>query len=141
MDCIIFKKLHDFRMDFNSLVALVDMASEIVFIKNLRIHIDNFNTVAINKVREELSEKTKYKLFDCDIFSSLSTYTGGTPYHVDEESVLILNIFGKVCYNMYRENIQSFLLEEGDAIYIPNGLPHSAIPLTPRISLSFRAET
>lgn len=141
MDCIIFKKLHDFRMDFNSLVALVDMSPEIVFIDNLRLKIDDINTQIIDKVRKELCEKTGYKLFDCDIYSSLSSYRGGTPYHIDQESVLILNVFGKICYNMYKENIQSFLLEEGDAIYIPSGLPHSGVPLTPRISFSFGAKT
>lgn len=141
MDCIVFKKLHDFRMDFNSFISLVDMVPQIVSINSLRLKIDEIDTQPIDNLRKELSKKTNYKLFDCDIYASLSTYNGGTPYHIDQESVLILNVLGNVCYNIYKERVENYILQEGDGIYIPHGLPHSAIPLTPRISLSFRAET
>ena len=136
----VYKKVSDFKIDFNILSKLIDIFPDNTSTKNLRIRIKPVNTIQIEELRSQIKSSLDYTLFDCDIYASLSAFYAGTNQHIDTESVLILNCYGKVCYNIYGEEIQSCILEEGDAILIPSGVAHSAIPLTPRISLSFRVE-
>lgn len=138
MEIKLYKKANNFKLDFNSLSKIIDIFPENISIKGLRVKIKPVNTSEIEELRLQIKDSLNYTLYDCDIYASLSSLYGGTNYHIDEESVFILNCYGKVCYNIYKEETHSHILEEGDAILIPGGIAHSAIPLTPRISLSFR---
>lgn len=140
MEVKVFKKVNDFKIDFNTLSSLIDVFPDNASTKGLRVKIKPVNTVQIEDLRSQIKSSLKYNLLDCDIYASLSAFHAGTNQHVDQESVFILNCCGKVCYNIYEEEIHSYIIEEQDAIFIPSGVVHSAVPLTPRISLSFRVE-
>lgn len=68
-----------------------------------------------------------------DLFFSFVTNTGGS--HVDKEDVFLIGMYGKTIYRMTNTN-KDYLLEYGDLLYIPKGIVHRALSLTPRIVMS-----
>lgn len=141
---IVYKKLlPNIRFDFNELVwnFELDPLSTKVVRESFLLKVTHSSLLKIDQIREELMKNTNHRLTNCDIYSSLSSQNAGTPFHRDREPVIILNTFGRICYNIYNfDNTENVILEEGDAIYIPSFLGHAAIPLSPRISLSYECE-
>ena len=136
------KILPDIKFDFNDVVYAFELHPLSIEIKqNFLLKIKESGAPKINEIREKLMVSSKRKLLGCDVYSSLCSFNASTPFHKDQEAVLILNTEGSICYNLYyEEHTQNTILEKGDAIYIPSMLGHSAIPISPRISLSYECE-
>jgi mannose-6-phosphate isomerase-like protein (cupin superfamily) len=71
---------------------------------------------------------------DVDLFFSFVTQIG--PPHIDEEDVFIIGLKGTTIYRIYDKEITDHTIEEGDLIFIPRGLKHKVIGMTPRIIAS-----
>tara|TARA_R110000737_G_scaffold302390_1_gene309492 strand:- start:13 stop:540 length:528 start_codon:yes stop_codon:yes gene_type:complete len=70
----------------------------------------------------------------CDIFFSFKS-TSGTG-HTDQEDVFIIGLEGLVTYKTFGEDTNYYEIQKGDLIYIPKGVHHKVISLSPRITLS-----
>ena len=71
---------------------------------------------------------------------SPSSMTSGP--HMDEESVHCLQAQGLTQFYVWEDEQQfEYVLEPGDLLHIPSGVPHEAIPLTPRVLLSYGDES
>jgi cupin superfamily acireductone dioxygenase involved in methionine salvage len=70
-----------------------------------------------------------------DLFLSFETSIG--PTHRDKEDVFILGLYGKTMYRVWKNNtVTEVLINRGDMIYIPSGVLHRSISITPRIIAS-----
>jgi len=69
-----------------------------------------------------------------DIFFSLKSIAGIS--HEDIEDVFIIGLSGTVVYNVFQEETNHYEINKGDLIYIPKGIRHKVIGLSPRITLS-----
>lgn len=68
---------------------------------------------------------------EVDLFFSIVSQVGDA--HVDTEDVFILGLSGLVLYRIYEEQNKDYYLEKGDMIFIPRGIKHKVIGITPRI--------
>ena len=71
---------------------------------------------------------------DIDLFLSFVSQVGDP--HIDKEDVYILGLKGTTMYRIYGDKNNSFTLEKGDLIFIPKGIKHKVIGITPRIIAS-----
>jgi len=70
-----------------------------------------------------------------DLFISFETSVG--PSHTEKEDVFILGLFGKTLYRVWKDDVSTeVLINKGDMIYIPSGVLHKSISITPRIITS-----
>tara|TARA_Y100001937_G_scaffold124202_1_gene188521 strand:- start:3449 stop:3967 length:519 start_codon:yes stop_codon:yes gene_type:complete len=70
-----------------------------------------------------------------DLFISFETSVG--PSHTEKEDVFILGLFGKTLYRVWKDDIATeVIINKGDMIYIPSGVLHKSISITPRIITS-----
>jgi len=69
-----------------------------------------------------------------DLFYSFISQAGDP--HVDEEDVFILGLEGKTIYRIFGDVNKDYIIEKGDMIFIPRGLNHKVIGLSPRIVAS-----
>mgnify|MGYP003115723178 FL=1 len=69
-----------------------------------------------------------------DLFFSFVSQAG-TP-HWDEEDVFILGLQGEVMYKIFGIETKNYIVKKGDMIFIPKGLKHKVIALSPRIVAS-----
>jgi len=133
------------KYDFNLLSKLLEENSLQVINKtgngNLR---DVFQVVTVNNCLEEfktfsdfLRRLLKYERNEkdaVDLFFSFVSQIGNT--HVDIEDVFIIGLEGKTIYRVYSNINEDYTIEKGDMIFIPKGLKHKVIGLTPRIIAS-----
>ena len=56
--------------------------------------------------------------------------------HIDEEDVFIIGLKGNVIYRVFDIQNKDYSIEEGDMIFIPKGLKHKVIGISPRIIAS-----
>jgi len=69
-----------------------------------------------------------------DLFFSFVSQAG-TP-HWDEEDVFILGLEGEVMYKIFGSKIKNYVVKKGDMLFIPRGLKHKVIALSPRMTVS-----
>ena len=69
-----------------------------------------------------------------DFFVSFESNVG-VP-HVDKEDVFILGLHGKTVYTIFNKELLEITIERGDMVYIPSGIMHRSISMTPRIIAS-----
>ena len=70
----------------------------------------------------------------CDIFFSFKSTAGLS--HVDIEDVFIVGLEGVITYKTFGEKTNYYEIHKGDLIYIPKGVQHKVIGMSPRITLS-----
>tara|TARA_R110000822_G_scaffold33817_2_gene96125 strand:+ start:1155 stop:1667 length:513 start_codon:yes stop_codon:yes gene_type:complete len=83
-----------------------------------------------------------YKIFkyeknqkdEVDLFFSLVSQVGNP--HIDEEDVFIVGLQGVTIYRVFNTEYTDYQIEKGDMIFIPKGIKHKVIGLTPRIIAS-----
>ena len=83
-----------------------------------------------------------YKIFkyeknqkdEVDLFFSLVSQVGNS--HIDEEDVFIIGLQGVTIYRVFNTEFTDYQIEKGDMIFIPKGIKHKVIGLTPRIIAS-----
>jgi len=71
---------------------------------------------------------------EVDLFFSFVTQVGES--HTDIEDVYIIGLNGKIIYRIYDEETKDYEINKGDLIFIPKGLKHKVIGLTPRVIAS-----
>jgi len=69
-----------------------------------------------------------------DLFLSLISQVG-VP-HIDEEDVFIIGLNGNMVYKVFNDKIVDYHVFKGDLIFIPKGVKHKVIGISPRISIS-----
>ena len=75
-------------------------------------------------------------------YISLSTTSRTSGPHQDMESVYCLQAQGQTHFKVWENDREySYIMEAGDLLHIPSGIPHEAIPLTPRVLLSYGDES
>lgn len=132
--------------DFNELAKMVDNSN---FTSEFCSH--NVHQSFILEYPMKISNVESYPFF-CDFFKFFNennnenkkrsnivlffSFTAGGKglAHKDEEDVTILGLYGKTLY-IVEDN--HYIVEKGDVIYIPSGVVHRAIGLSPRIVMSF----
>jgi mannose-6-phosphate isomerase-like protein (cupin superfamily) len=133
------------KYDFNLLSQLMEENALEVINKtsggNLK---DVFQMFAVNNCLEEfttfndfLRRLLKYerdKKDAVDLFFSFVSQVGNT--HVDIEDVFIIGLEGKTIYRVFDNINKDYTIEKGDMIFIPKGIKHKVIGLTPRIIAS-----
>ena len=133
------------KYDFNLLSQLMEEnALEIVNKTNGGNLKDVFQMFAVNNCLEEfktfndfLHRLLKYERDErdaVDLFFSFVSQVGNT--HVDIEDVFIIGLEGKTIYRVYDNINEDYIVEKGDMIFIPKGIKHKVIALTPRIIAS-----
>tara|TARA_E500000318_G_C3561504_1_gene213669 strand:+ start:2062 stop:2580 length:519 start_codon:yes stop_codon:yes gene_type:complete len=65
-----------------------------------------------------------------DFFVSFESNVG-VP-HVDKEDVFILGLHGKTMYTIFDKELSEIIIEKGDMVFIPSGIMHRSISITPR---------
>lgn len=133
------------KYDFNLLSQIMEENDLEVMYKtsagNLK---DVFQMIAVNNCLEEfttfidfLRRLLKYerdKKDAVDLFFSFVSQVGYT--HADIEDVFIIGLEGKTIYRVFDNINKDYTIEKGDMIFIPKGLKHKVIGLTPRIIAS-----
>ena len=71
---------------------------------------------------------------EIDLFFSFISKVGEP--HVDEEDVYIIGLMGTTVYRTYGDESKDYTIEKGDLIFIPKGIKHKVIGITPRIIAS-----
>jgi len=127
--------------DFNKISSLVD--DNYLIVHNKSPHGLVFNAVwqlsQIDKCdnffhmqKDFFSKLFKYvpEITDgVDIFFSFVTNTGNA--HIDTEDVFLIGLYGKTTYRII-DNKKDYMIERGDLLYIPKGIKHKSISITPR---------
>jgi|TARA_R100001460_G_scaffold106817_1_gene154751 cupin superfamily acireductone dioxygenase involved in methionine salvage len=131
--------------DFNFISDLIEENNLIIqqksSIGNLK---DVFQIVKISNTLTEfkifldfLSKLFKYERDakdEVDLFFNLVSQVGNS--HIDEEDVFIIGLKGTTIYRVFDIENKDYTIEKGDMIFIPRGISHKAIGLTPRIIAS-----
>tara|TARA_B100001059_G_scaffold153102_1_gene152744 strand:+ start:547 stop:1068 length:522 start_codon:yes stop_codon:yes gene_type:complete len=134
--------------DFNLLSQLMEENQiEVVAktqIKNLKDVFQMYNVTnylpEFQILNDFLSKLFKYErhekdnLRKVDLFFSFISQTGNS--HIDAEDVFIFGLKGKTIYRIFNNINENHTIEEGDMIFIPRGIKHKVIGLTPRIVAS-----
>jgi len=71
---------------------------------------------------------------EVDLFFNLASQVGNS--HMDIEDVFIIGLKGTTIYRVFDIKNKDYTIEKGDMIFIPRGISHKAIGLTPRIIAS-----
>ena len=69
-----------------------------------------------------------------DLYFNFATQVGAL--HDDAENVFIIGLKGKTVYRVYGTNNIDYEINKGDMIFIPPGIRHKVIAMTPRIIAS-----
>tara|TARA_R100000005_G_C4880841_1_gene132568 strand:+ start:122 stop:634 length:513 start_codon:yes stop_codon:yes gene_type:complete len=69
-----------------------------------------------------------------DLFFSLVSQVGLT--HIDKEDVFIIGLKGKSIYRVFDVETIDYEINKNDLIFIPRGIKHKVIGMTPRIIMS-----
>ena len=131
--------------DFNLLSQLLEKNDLPIFVKstigNMR---DVFQIRKVANLLEEIKPTLNFlgDLFfyekkendGIDLFFSFVSQAG-VP-HWDEEDVFILGLQGEVMYKIFGIETKNYIVKKGDMIFIPKGLKHKVIALSPRIVAS-----
>ena len=134
------------KYDFNFLFSLLELVSmpiefkandeslfkKVFQIRKIKSVVKDFNFVQdfLQKVVEYFPDNRD----DCDIFFSFQSTTGNS--HQDIEDVFIIGLEGEVIYKTFGETSDFHKIQKGDMIFIPKGIRHKVIGLSPRITLS-----
>tara|TARA_B100001996_G_C18198875_1_gene415188 strand:+ start:33 stop:491 length:459 start_codon:yes stop_codon:yes gene_type:complete len=79
--------------------------------------------------------KKNYKSIDVDTYISFSKDSCVHDRHCDDKDVLIVQAIGRMEYRF--DNMKSYILDQGDSIFIPVGVYHTPIVHSARCTLSF----
>lgn len=75
-------------------------------------------------------------------YISTTTSSGTSGPHQDFESVYCLQAQGFTLFKVWEQGREyAYEMGPGDLLYIPSGIPHEAIPITPRVLLSYGDES
>jgi mannose-6-phosphate isomerase-like protein (cupin superfamily) len=139
-----FSKIEN-RYDFNLLISFFERIDTPILVKSVE---DSFFK-QVFQIRDLESTFKDFKFFKsflqqvfkylpddrdgCDIFFSFKSTAGSS--HMDPEDVFIVGLEGVVTYKTFEEKTNYYEIHKGDLIYIPKGVQHKVIGMSPRITL------
>ena len=97
-----------------------------------------FNIEEVDFILNEIKNNNPNYSYSAHAYVSLSKESKTFGKHKDESDVWYWQCIGSTQWKIFEfnENI-SYILEPGDIIYIPRGIFHDVIPLSPRVGISF----
>ena len=97
-----------------------------------------FNIEGVEFILNEIKNNNPNNNYSSHVYISLSKKSKTFGKHKDESDVWYWQCIGSTQWKIFEfnENI-SYILEPGDIIYIPRGIFHDVIPLSPRVGISF----
>jgi mannose-6-phosphate isomerase-like protein (cupin superfamily) len=129
--------------NFDILASLIDNYSLNVLNKNSFVFSDTWQVGRVHTAHTDFFVLLDffYKIFKytpevrdgVDLFFSFVTNTGAS--HVDEEDIFLVGMLGKTLYRI-TDSGKDYILEPGDLLYVPRGIRHKSMSLTPRIIAS-----
>lgn len=133
------------KFDFNDLSNIIDktnsntvISSNYVYERILEScfqvkHVEN--NKFFSRMFEQLNTKFNKNKLNASIDLFFSFCAGGRSIaHKDIENVVIFGLYGKTIYLI---DGKDYTVEKGDILFIPKGITHRAIGVTPRIIGSF----
>jgi hypothetical protein len=155
----VFRKLIDHRYDWNNFINFFNYSLQnprpeeqgqsyakshtghVNFWHNFTMTIDGLNDLffpKLNNIVETLSNILQLRNNGMFAAVSLTNIEPTTGKHSDPVNVAYLNCVGSVQWDTYDgNNIVSYILDVGDVIFIPAGIEHEVISVTPRAAISF----
>ena len=125
---------------------------EVTYIKNFALLEREYDFNLISKILEEQDNRVLTKtnigslrdvyqmlnvtnyLQEFRIYFNFAAQVGAV--HDDIENVFIIGLKGKTVYRVYDTNNIDYEINKGDMIFIPPGIRHKVIAMTPRIIAS-----
>ena len=147
MNNLLEKNFYNFpdKIDFNFISNLLDknMFQSEIFSNYLNLYVLETNIrikelekhpyfFSIGKILNEKFNKNNCN-WDLQFFLSLTSGNKSKP-HIDTYDVHILGVYGKTLFKIENEE---YYVMPGDLLSIPKGYHHTAIGITPRITLSY----
>ena len=89
-----------------------------------------------NTIGEAFKEvNTETGVNNLHVYTSFGENSSTFGRHKDSMDVLIVQSIGSICYCF--DDGKIYKLDPGDSIYVPKGVYHNPLVLTPRVTLSF----
>ena len=94
------------------------------------------------KILEDKIKNTDYPVATAHLYGGLTSSSKTTDRHCDPCHVWFWQCKGQAKWIVDGEkyNPQTFILSEGDMLYVPPKFNHEVIPMSPRLGISFGAE-
>lgn len=133
------------KFDFNDLSNIIDKTNSNTVISSNYVYerilesCFQIKHVQENKFFQKIFEQLNSKYNKHNINASIDIFfsfcAGGRSIaHKDIENVVIFGLFGKTIYLI---DGKDYTVEKGDILFIPKGITHRAVGITPRIIGSF----
>lgn len=123
VDCINYNVIHN---------------RQIVTLENFGLLLLDLNS--LSKIKEVFLDFCKLEpKINCSahLYISLSVRSKTFGWHKDQSDVIFWQALGKTHFSIKEEQIlYEYILQPSDLIYIPAGIEHCTIPLTPRAGIS-----
>lgn len=113
------------KSNYNSLKDVFQIREVMNLLKEFKVLFDFLNKTFKYKHHEQNN---------IDLFLSFVSQAG-IP-HTDEEDVFIIGLNGNIIYKVFNSKIIDYKISKGDLIYIPRGVKHKVIGISPRIVMS-----
>ena len=94
---------------------------------------------ALQEIKDSNIIPNAHLITDLQFYCSLLNKSTASGMHTDDEDVLIVPCAGTITYLLETnpaEEVKKQTLFPGDAMFMPRGLPHQAVPSEPRITMS-----
>jgi len=97
-----------------------------------------FNIEEVDFILNEIKNNNPNNSYSAHVYISLSKESKTFGKHKDESDVWYWQCIGSTQWKIFEFNKTiSYTLEPGDIIYVPKGIFHDVIPLSPRVGISF----
>jgi len=99
---------------------------------------DIFNIEEVEFILNEIKNNNPNNNYSHHVYISLSKKSKTFGRHKDKFDVWYWQCIGSTQWKIFESNENiSYILEPGDIIYVPRGIFHDVIPLSPRVGISF----
>ena len=112
---------------------LTDVMRGVYQMKNIKNHFKEF--VTFFDFLKKLFNYEDNVSDEVDLFFSFCSLVGMP--HADPEDVFIISLHGVTTYRIFSDKDMDIVLNKGDMIYIPRGIKHKVLAMTPRVIASF----
>ena len=97
-----------------------------------------FDIEEVNFILKKIKNNNPNNSYSAHAYISLSKESKTFGKHKDESDVWYWQCIGSTQWKIFESNETiSYILEPGDIIYVPRGIFHDIIPLSPRVGISF----
>ena len=98
---------------------------------------DHSSIPSIQSLVESLAKLDPNVECSAHIYMHLASTSDGFGSHTDTSDVWFWQVIGSTSWSVIGDRIYRYILNPGDLIYIPRGMPHDVKSITPRVGISF----